>query len=333
MIVVTGGAGFIGHNLVLKLIELGYEDIMVIDNDYLRKPLKNRVFRARKPSVSYITVEDSWLWLGFNAHNIDVIYHLGARTDTMEKDVKIFERLNLNYSKFIWNLCRETNIPLIYASSAATYGDGEDGFDDEENLIELKPLNPYGEYKHYFDLYAVGESFGGLFNGMRFAAPKHWFGLKFFNVYGPHEDHKGTMASVIWHFYNQIKETGGVNLFRSHVDFCEDGEQRRDFIYVDDVTTMMILIYDLRHIVPSDIYNLGTGTARTYNDLAKAVFKSLGKEENISYIDTPLEIRDSYQYYTKAKMDKLLEVISGFNFTTLEEGIDSYIKLLENENC
>ena len=199
MIVVTGGAGFIGQNLVEKLIELGYEDIVVIDNNIKRIMSMERDLHEYR-NMLYLTVEDSYLWLGFNKYNIDVIFHLGAHTDTMEKDEKIFERLNLNYSKFIWNLCRETDIPLIYASSAATYGDGEDGFDDEENFLDLKPLNPYGCSKHDFDMYAIGESFGGLLNGMKFGAPTHWHGFKFFNVYGLGEGHKGAMASVIWHF-------------------------------------------------------------------------------------------------------------------------------------
>jgi ADP-L-glycero-D-manno-heptose 6-epimerase len=323
MIVVTGGAGFIGYNLVKKLIELGHKDIMVVDND-LRNVNKNRIWSS--PScghcVSYVSVETSYLWLGFNGYNIDVVYHLGARTDTMEKDEKIFERLNLNYSKFIWNLCSEFKIPLIYASSAATYGDGEDGFDDEEPIYDLKPLNAYGWSKQIFDLWTIEQE----------SKPPQYYGLKFFNVYGNYEQHKGAMSSVIWHFYNQIKKTGAVKLFKSHVDFCVDGEQKRDFIHVSDVVNIMILLYNNRKDVHSDIYNLGTGNARTYNDLAKAVFKSLGKSENISYIDTPLEIKNSYQYYTRAKMNKLMDIISGYNFLTLEQGIDLYIKQLKYEN-
>ena len=324
MIVVTGGIGFIGQNLVNKLIELGYDDIIIIDN---RVHSYCETFTETK-NVTYMTVEDSYLWLGFNKFNIDVIFHLGARTDTTEKDEEIFKHLNYNYSKLIWNLCAEADIPLIYASSAATYGDGEDGFDDDESPLNLRPLNPYGEYKNYFDMYSLGNSMGDDQQ-----KPTYWSGFKFFNVYGNHESHKGNMASVMWHFYNQIKETGEVKLFKSHVDWCGDGEQKRDFIYVDDVVNTLIWAYHFRKNTPSGIYNLGTGTARTYNDLAKAIFKSLGKQENISYIDTPLEIRDSYQYYTCAKMDKLKEQTLWGGFKTLEEGIDLYIKQLENENC
>lgn len=328
MIVVTGGAGFIGYNLVRKLIDFGYEDIVVVDNHI------GRIVSRGHQNITYLSIEDSYLWLGFNGNRIKAIYHLGARTDTMEKDEKIFQQLNLNYSKFIWQLCTDFKIPLIYASSAATYGDGEDGFDDRDPISGLKPLNPYGWSKQLFDHYAIGNATGDTLyciDGKK-NAPPFWVGLKFFNVYGNHEEHKGAMASVIWHLYHQIKETGGVKLFKSHVDFCEDGMQKRDFIHVDDVVKIMLLLHDLKHIIPSDIYNLGTGQARTYNDLAKAIFKTLGKPENISYIDTPLEIRDSYQYYTRAKMDKLFEVMGGYNFLTLEQGIDLYIKQLEYEN-
>jgi len=329
MIVVTGGAGFIGMNLVLKLIEPGYDEIVVIDNNhprYMRRG-QNKAWN-NKWTVTYVSTDDSYLWLPFNKYHIDAVFHLGARTDTMEKDEEIFKRLNLYYSIFIELLCTEVDIPMIYASSAATYGDGEDGFDDDEAPCNLKPLNPYGDYKNRFDWRMLARN---SLNPR--LTPTHWYGFKFFNVYGNHESHKGKMASVIWHLYNQIKETGEVKLFRSHVDWCGDGEQKRDFVYIDDVVNTLIWAYNFRKSMPSGIYNLGTGQARTYNDLAKAIFKSLGKQENISYIDTPLEIRDSYQYYTCAKMDKLKEQTLWGGFKTLEEGIDLYIKQLENENC
>ena len=319
MIVVTGGAGFIGYNLVLKLQELGYTDIVVIDNN-----IHEKMFNLA-PNVQYMSVEDSYLWLPFNKFHIDAVFHLGARTDTMEKDKKIFKRLNLYYSILIMNLCHEVDIPMIYASSAATYGDGEKGFDDDTPSYELKPLNPYGESKNMFD-YHIRKRDPQY-------TPTHWFGFKFFNVYGNHEQHKGAMASVIWHFYNQIKLSGEVKLFRSHVDWCGDGQQKRDFIYVDDVVNVLIWAYNFRKNTPSGIYNLGTGVARTYEDLARAIFKSLGKQVNISYIDTPEAIRDSYQYYTCAKMDKLKEQMLWGGFRSLEVGIDLYIKQLENENC
>ena len=321
MIVVTGGAGFIGYNLVLKLQEMGYTDIVVVDNN-----IHEKMFNLA-PNVQYMTVEDSYLWLPFNKFHIDVIFHLGARTDTMEKDEEIFKLLNLYYSVFIELLCAEVDIPMIYASSAATYGDGEDGFDDNDAPSTLKPLNPYGDYKNRFDWRITARH--SLNPNL---TPTHWYGFKFFNVYGNHEQHKGAMASVIWHFYNQIKETGGVKLFRSHVDWCGDGEQKRDFIYVDDVVNTLIWAYNFRKTTPSGIYNLGTGVARTYNDLARAIFKSLDKKVNITYIDTPLAIRDSYQYYTCAKMDKLKEQMLWGGFKTLEVGIDLYIKQLQDEN-
>ena len=324
MIVVTGGAGFIGMNLVLKLIELGYQDIVIVDNSLKRIMAMERELHDIPNMLIYLTVEDSYLWLGFNKYSIDAIFHLGARTDTMETDAKLLKRLNVDYSKFIWNFCTEARIPLIYASSAAVYGDGEDGFSDVD-WEWFRPLNLYGQSKYQFDTWA-------LCSEEEEDMPPHWFGFRFFNVYGNHEQHKGKMASVIWHFYNQIKETGEVKLFRSHVDWCEDGEQKRDFVHVDDVVKIMILSYNIRHIMPSGIYNLGTGKARTYNDLAKAVFKSLDVPVKISYIDTPEEIRESYQYFTQANMDKLMEAISGYDFLSLEEGIDLYIKQLEDEN-
>lgn len=316
MIVVTGGAGFIGYNLVKKLIETGHKDIVVVDNNYNKPASRGFV------GVKYMNVEDSYLWLGFNKYDIEMVYHLGARTDTTETNTELLERLNTNYSKFIWNLCTEVQVPLIYASSAAVYGEGIRGFSEDIDTDYLLPLNHYGWSKLVFDNWVE----------TRETAPPYWQGLRFFNVYGNHEDHKGRMASVIWHLYNQIKETGEAKLFKSHREDILHGYQMRDFISVEDVVGILYLLKNIMHSMSSGIYNLGTGKARTYNDLAQAIFKSLDKDVNISYIDTPEEIRDSYQYFTEADMGNFLWEFGGYDFLSLEEGIDLYIKQLQNEN-
>jgi ADP-L-glycero-D-manno-heptose 6-epimerase len=246
---------------------------------------------------------------------VDFIFHLGARTDTTEFNKAIFDELNLNYSKSIWNACVEYNLPLIYASSAATYGLGEFGYiDDHEIIKDLKPLNPYGESKNDFDKWALSQE----------NKPYFWVGLKFFNVYGPNEYHKGRMASVIFHSYKQIKETGKVNLFRSHRTDFADGQQLRDFVYVKDVVNVCYFL--MNHEKDSGIYNLGTGQARSFLDLAKATFHSLDVTEIINFIDTPIDIRDKYQYFTEAKMEKLLSIGYNMPFYSLEAGIQDYIQ-------
>lgn len=328
MIVVTGGAGFIGYNLVKRLIETGHEDVVVVDNNI------GRIVERKHQNITYLSVEDSYMWLGFNGNAIKSVYHLGARTDTMETNTELLKYLNTNYSKFIWNFCTDFKIPLIYASSAAVYGDGELGFSEDLEPERLNPLNEYGWSKLDFDHYALGNSNGDAVycvDGKK-NAPPHWFGFRFFNVYGQHEDHKGKMASVIWHLYNQIRETGEAKLFKSHRDDYMHGYQMRDFISVNDVINVMSLTHQIRHAMPSGIYNLGTGKPRTYNDLALAIFKSLGLPVNISYIDTPREIRDSYQYFTGADMTRLIHAMGGYDFMTLETGIDIYIKQLQYEN-
>jgi len=316
MIVVTGGAGFIGYNLVKRLIENGHKNIVVVDNNI------SRIVSRGHRDITYLSVEDSYMWLGFNGNAIKMVYHLGARTDTMEIDEKIFKHLNTNYSKFIWELCTDFKIPLIYASSAAVYGEGVLGFDEDLMEERLMPLNAYGWSKLNFDEWVLHEE----------RTPPHWFGFRFFNVYGQHEDHKGRMTSVVWHLYNQIMETGEARLFKSHRDDYLHGHQMRDFIHVDDVVNLMLLTHDIRHAMSSGTYNLGTGKARIYNDLAQAIFKSLDKPVDIRYIDTPEEIRDSYQYFTEADMNKLMEAIGGYEFLSLEKGIEIYIKQLQNEN-
>jgi ADP-L-glycero-D-manno-heptose 6-epimerase len=302
MIVVTGGEGFIGQNLVKKLREQGNIGIVVLDTK--SEPLDS-IFE----------------WLMVHAKEIDVIYHLGAITDTTIMDRNLFDEYNVNASIFIWNICANNQIPLIYASSAATYGDGEQGFDDDEDIIKLSPLNPYGWSKQQFDVWAEVQE----------KQPSFWYGLKFFNVYGYGEAHKGKMASVVFHMFNQIKESGRVKLFKSHRNDYKDGEQLRDFIYVDDIVD--VCLYFQKEKPLSGIYNVGTGKARSFNDLATAVFNSLGCEKKITYIDTPIKIRNMYQYFTEAKTDKL-RYTAGYTamFHELEDGVLKYINKLKYEN-
>lgn len=318
MIVVTGGLGFIGKNLVNELKRRGNIGVVVLD--------------TKTEDLMSI-----YNWLMDNAEEIDVIYHLGAITDTTEMDINLFDEYNVGASIFIWNLCAEHQIPLIYASSAATYGDGEQGFDDERDILKLKPLNPYGWSKQQFDVWVETQP----------KRPPHWYGLKFFNVYGYGEADKGKMSSVVYQKYLEIKannkevkrevrENGSyfgsqyVTLFKSHNPNYGDGEQLRDFIYVDDVVNTCIWLAENKPI--SDIYNLGTGKARTFNDLVNAVFKSLDTQENIKYIDIPMKIRNKYQYFTEAKMQKLKNTGYNIKFHSLEEGVDKYIKKLQYES-
>ena len=253
-------------------------------------------------------------WLDANQQLVQFIFHLGARTDTTEFDTAIFDELNLHYSQEVWKRCVKYGIPLVYASSAATYGAGEHGYDDDHDLIaKLKPLNPYGESKNDFDRWALAQA----------EKPYFWAGLKFFNVYGPNEYHKGRMASVVLHAFRQIRDTGGMKLFRSHRPDYKDGEQLRDFVYVKDVCDVCLFL--MEHRKHSGIYNLGSGKARTFLDLARAVFAALGKDEKIEFIDTPADIRDKYQYYTEANMAKLKGIGYDKPFTSLEEGVGDYV--------
>jgi len=312
MIVVTGAAGFIGSCLVNKLNNQGIKDIIVVDD--FSDPLKNANLKS-KIFKQQVHRDDFFRWLDENHIRVEFILHIGARTDTTEFDKKIFDRLNVNFTKNIWKKCVQHNIPLIYASSAATYGMGELGYKDDHNIIpSLKPLNPYGESKNEFDKWALKQK----------EKPVFWAGLKFFNVYGPNEYHKGRMASVILHAYEQIKNTGKVKLFRSHHPDFEDGKQLRDFIYVKDVTDVIWFLMKTKPM--SGIYNLGTGKARTFLDLAKATFRSLYLKPNIEFIDTPADIRDKYQYFTEANMRKLRDAEFNEQFYSLEDGIEEYVQ-------
>ncbi len=312
MIIVTGAAGFIGSVLTGKLIEKGFDNIVVVD-DFSRAD-KNKNLENKKFSRP-VERDDFFQWFDENPDAVSFVLHIGARTDTSEFDKNVFDILNLNYSKQVWVRCTEHRIPLIYASSAATYGMGEYGYNDDHSIVEkLKPLNPYGESKNDFDKWALKQT----------ATPPFWAGLKFFNVYGPNEYHKGRMASVIFHAFNQIKETGKVKLFRSHNPDFKDGEQLRDFIYVKDVVDVITFLMKTKPA--SGLYNLGTGKARTFNDLANATFRALGMEPNIEFIDTPEDIRDKYQYFTEASMTKLRAAGYGKPFTSLEDGVEDYVK-------
>lgn len=312
MIIVTGAAGFIGSCLVRKLNDEGFNDVVVVDdfsNHEKDHNLEGKTFSQK------VDRDDFLNWLRDNHRLVQFVFHIGARTDTTEFDKTIFDKLNLNYTKELWNTCVEFGLPLVYASSAATYGGGEFGYDDNHEVIEkLKPLNPYGDSKNDFDKWAIKQG----------KQPYFWAGLKFFNVYGPNEYHKGRMASVIFHAYNQIKEKSRMKLFRSHRPDFKDGEQLRDFVYVKDVVNVCFFL--LHHRKDSGIYNLGSGKARTFLALAENTFKALDKTPVIDFIDTPVDIRDKYQYFTEANMQKLKAISYSTPFYTLEDGIADYVK-------
>jgi ADP-L-glycero-D-manno-heptose 6-epimerase len=322
MIIVTGAAGFIGSALIGELLRAGWQDIVAVD-DFSRADkapnLEGKKLTARVERSEFFT------WLDQNETRVQFIFHLGARTDTTEFDRSIFDELNVQYSKRMWQACVKFGIPLVYASSAATYGGGELGYSDADDSLpyKLKPLNPYGDSKNDFDKWALAQE----------AKPFFWAGLKFFNVYGPNEYHKGRMASVVFHAFNQIGASSGMKLFRSHRPDFKDGEQLRDFVYVKDLCNVCLFLMEQRK--HSGLYNLGSGKARTFLDLARATFAALGKPENITFVDTPADIRDKYQYFTEADMRKLIGIGYDRPFTTLEDGVADYVKnyLIEGKRC
>lgn len=312
MIVITGAAGFIGSCLITKFNSENITNLVLVDDFSTREKEPNYTLKTFYQKIHRAEFHE---WLEQHAEIVEEVIHIGARTDTTEFNEAIFNELNLDYSKRLWKICYRNRIPLIYASSAATYGLGEEGYEDNESRIhKLKPLNPYGHSKNEFDKWVLEQKY----------APPFWYGLKFFNVYGPNEYHKGRMASVIFHAFKQIMEKGRVKLFRSHNDHYRDGEQLRDFVYVKDVTEVIWFLH--KHHPTSGIYNLGSGKARTFNDLANATFAALGKKPKIEYIDTPADIRDKYQYYTQAEMSKLRAAGYRAPFTSLEEGVQDYVQ-------
>ncbi len=312
MIIVTGAAGFIGSCLIKRLNQENFNAIIAVDKFDVPAKLKNLEHARIQERVDRDNFMD---WLDRNNELVEFIFHIGAKTDTSEFDTVLLTRLNTQYTRDIWTRCIQYQIPLVYASSAATYGLGELGYDDDETKIpKLKPLNPYGQSKQDFDVWAIGQK----------ESPFFWAGLKFFNVYGPNEYHKGRMASVIWHAFNQINQSGKMKLFRSHNARYKDGEQMRDFVYVKDVVDVCMFL--MHHRKNSGIYNLGSGKARSFVDLTRAVFAALGKEEKIEFIDTPADIRDKYQYFTEARMGKLNSIGYVKPFTTLEAGTTDYVR-------
>jgi len=312
MILITGGAGFIGSNLINSLISKDLSEIVSVDD----KNCINQSYFVNK-NFSQILPKELNSFLKKNKKKIKTIVHLGAITSTTERNVKLIIENNLELSIFLWNWCEKNKKRLIYASSAATYGDGSNSFDDNESenyLSKLMPLNLYGWSKHIFDRLILKKK----------KKPSQLVGLKFFNVYGPNEFHKNEMKSVILKIYEKVSNNLQVNLFKSHNVNFKDGEQLRDFIYVKDVIS--ILEWFLSNPKINGLYNVGTGVPRSFNDIAKSVFKNTNKTTSLKYINTPLKIRKQYQYYTKANIKKLRD--SGYkkSFFSLEEGIKDYIR-------
>ena len=320
MILVTGGAGFIGSNLVARLAERG-ERVVVADclgqGDKWRNLAHHEIEDIVAPDRLAAYLNDC---LNDCGDVLSAIFHLGAISSTIERDADLLVETNFRLSKSLWMAAAARQLPFIYASSAATYGDGSAGFDDDDqprSLARLKPLNGYGWSKQLFDRWVVRQ------RALEAPAPPFWAGLKFFNVYGPNEYHKGAQASVAWHLFNQIKRGEPARLFKSHHPDYPDGGQLRDFLWVGDAVEAMLWLHD--HGKVSGIFNLGSGKARTFAELASAVFSALGQDENIEYVPTPEEIRDRYQYYTEAKMDRLRATGFTQSFTPLEEGISCYL--------
>ena len=314
MIVVTGAAGFIGSNVVATLNAEGVRDILAVDNAGIKEQTHNLDDLA---ITQFIDRDGLFAWLEKNARNVDAVVHMGACSDTTETDRDYIMKVNFEYTCKLWELCAKHKIRLVYASSAATYGDGSKGYSDTEDPHRLTPLNLYGESKQRFDLWALEQEF----------APPGWAGLKFFNVYGPREQHKNRMASVVFHFHRQIEKTRMAKLFKSdHPDY-KDGGQMRDFIYVKDV--IAAVMHFLRAPItatPPGLVNVGTGVARSYRDLALGIFQAMERAPKIEYVEMPADLKGRYQYHTQADIAKLRATGFKHTFHTLEEGVDDYVR-------
>lgn len=317
MIIVTGGAGFIGSCIVRELNNMGYEDIIIVDNIQKTEKWKNM---RNKRYLEYISRNDFLNRLPEFAGKVSHVIHMGACSATTELDFDFLYKNNFEYTKTLWKFCTENQCSFIYASSAATYGAGEFGFDDKMDIKKLLPLNGYGYSKQLFDLWVEKQSL----------APRQHVGFKFFNVYGPNEYYKGSMASVIFHSFNKILETGQMGIFKSYKEGYEDGKQLRDFVYVKDLCK--VVHFMIEHPKVCGLFNLGTGTARSFYDLAAATFDAMGVERNITFVEMPESLRPKYQYFTESKMDKLREAGYKDDFYSLEEGAKDYVQnyLMQN---
>ena len=317
MILVTGGAGFIGSALIWALNQKGYRDIVVVDHLGLGSKWQN----LSKRELDFVVPKDqffTWLTAEEQRSSIEAVFHLGACSSTTERDADYLMQNNVLFSKRLWDYCTERNIPFLYASSAATYGAEELNFSDApERIAELRPINKYGWSKQLFDGWALRQS----------KTPAAWFGFKFFNVYGPNEYHKGAQASVVYHAFPQVRERGKLKLFQSYRPDIAHGEQKRDFVYVKDVIKVMLHFWEKASQIPSGVYNLGTGQPRTFKDLGQAVFAALGQTSNFDWIAMPESLRDQYQYFTAADLTRLRRDAGYVEaFTSLEAGVQDYVE-------
>lgn len=311
MIIVTGGAGFIGSCVVRSLNEAGRCDIVIVDNISETDKWMNM---RNKKYIKYVH-KSRFLEELPTYENVEAIVHMGAQSSTTERDFDYLWENNFEYTKALWNYCAEKHISFIYASSAATYGDGSLGFNDRMDIDKLLPLNGYGYSKQLFDMWVKHQAK---------SFPAQYCGLKFFNVYGPNEYFKGSMASMVFHGFNQIKETGKVKLFKSCNPNYADGGQLRDFVYVKDICKVIMWLLVNKHV--SGLFNVGTGRAQSFAELAEATFHALDLEPNIEYIDMPEKLRGKYQYYTKAEMSKLYDAGYPYHFADVENGVRDYVQ-------
>jgi len=313
MLVVTGAAGFIGSNIIAALNAAERDDVLAVDNAGAQKSGQLEGLKFQR----FLSKEDVIEWLHDEVRSVTGIIHMGACSDTTVTDRDFVMKNNFEYTRKLWKFCKEHRKKFIYASSAATYGAGSHGYDDAADIARLKPLNLYGESKHRFDQWALEQQAKG--------SPPEWAGLKFFNVYGPRENHKGRMASMVYHCFNQIRETGKVRLFKSDRAGIPDGGQQRDFVYVKDVAAVVLHFLRSPGEKMNGIFNVGTGKARSFAELAAVTFAALGKAPNVEFIDMPKDLARQYQYFTEAKIEKLRG--SGYSapFHSLEDGVRDYV--------